>query len=108
MMNRAIFVDFTGSDWCGWCFKLDDEVFSQQEFIEYAQTNLILLELDFPRNIPQSEETKLYNRSILERYKVKGFPTILLLDKNGNELNRTGYQPGGAQKYVEHIKALIG
>ncbi|MCK4653779.1 MAG: thioredoxin family protein, partial [Candidatus Cloacimonetes bacterium] len=49
-----IFVDFTGSDWCGWCFKLRDDIFSQEEFIKYAKENLVLLKLDFPRKIKQS------------------------------------------------------
>jgi len=106
--NKTIFIDFTGSDWCGWCFKLDDEVFEQTEFIKYAKENLVMVKLDFPKSIPQSEETKAYNRSILEKFKVQGFPTIILLDKEGKEINRTGYQRGGALNYVEHLKKLIG
>ena len=105
--ERFIFVDFTGSDWCGWCFKLEEEVFSQTDFINFANENLIMLEIDFPRNIPQSEEVQSYNRNLLERFKVTGFPTILLLDKTGKEINRTGYQPGGAKSYVTHIKKLL-
>ncbi len=106
--EKSIFVDFTGSDWCGWCFKLNDEVFSQPEFIQYAQNNLVMLEIDFPRDIPQSDEIKAYNRNLLDKYKIQGFPTILLLDAQGNEINRTGYQPGGAVKYAEHISELLG
>jgi disulfide reductase len=106
--DKPIFVNFTGSDWCGWCFKLDAEVFSQQEFITFAQEQLVLLELDFPRNIPQTDAVKDYNRALLDKFKVKGFPTILLLDKTGKEIERTGYQSGGAANYVLHIKKLIG
>ncbi|MFC1887324.1 thioredoxin family protein [Candidatus Cloacimonadota bacterium] len=106
--DKPIFVNFTGSDWCGWCFKLDDEVFSQAEFIQFSQDELVMLELDFPRDIPQSEAVKSYNEAVLRRFQVTGFPTILLLDKTGNEINRTGYQPGGAVEYIAHIKKLIG
>ncbi|KQC03210.1 MAG: hypothetical protein APR54_09600 [Candidatus Cloacimonas sp. SDB] len=105
--DKSIFVNFTGSDWCGWCFKLNDEVFAQSEFIQYAQDELILLKLDFPRNLPQTEATKNYNQALLQKFKVRGFPTIILLDKFGNEINRTGYQAGGAAKYVEHLQKMI-
>jgi protein disulfide-isomerase len=67
-----------------------------------------MLEIDFPRDIPQSDEVKIYNRKLLESFQIPGFPTILLLDEDGREINRTGYQPGGADKYVEHISELIG
>lgn len=106
--DKTIFVNFTGSDWCGWCFKLDDEVFSQSQFIQFSQDNLVMLEIDFPRDIPQSDEVKIYNRKLLESFNIPGFPTILLLNEDGIEINRTGYQPGGADKYIAHISGLIG
>lgn len=106
--GKTIFVNFTGSDWCGWCFRLDDEVFSQTQFIQFAQENLVMLEIDFPRDIPQTDEVKAYNSNLLESFKIPGFPTILLLNENGNEINRTGYKSGGAEKYIEHISELIG
>ena len=102
-----IFVDFTGSDWCGWCFKLRDDIFSQEEFIQYATENLILVKLDFPRNIPQTEEIKTYNNNLARKYGIKGFPTILLLNSEGQVIARTGYQYGGAAKYVEHLQELL-
>ena len=106
-MNKPIFVDFTGSDWCGWCKRLISEVFSQSEFIEYAEENLVLLKLDFPKSIQQSEKTKNYNRDLLNKFGIRGFPTILLLDSNGKEIKRTGYQSGGAVNYIEHIESLL-
>lgn len=102
-----IFIDFTGSDWCGWCFKLREEVFSQEEFIQYAKENLVLLKLDFPRKIKQSKETKAYNENLARRFGIKGFPTILLVNSKGEEIARTGYQYGGAAKYVEHLQELL-
>jgi len=102
-----ILIDFTGSDWCGWCIKLVDEIVSQQKFIEYAAGNLILVKLDFPKDIHQTEETKTYNRQLAEKYNIRGFPTIILIDAQGNEIARTGYQYGGAGNYIEHLKSLI-
>lgn len=102
-----IFVDFTGSDWCGWCIKLREEVFSQEEFIQYSTENLILVKLDFPRAIPQTRETKAYNENLARKYGIRGFPTILLLDSEGQVIAQTGYQYGGAVKYVEHLQELL-
>lgn len=105
--NKTLLLDFTGSDWCGWCIKLDREVFSKKEFQEYAQKNLVLVKLDFPRRkqLPQTEQTQ--NQKLAGKYGVQGLPTILLLDKNEKLIAQTGYQRGGAKKYVEHLEAQI-
>ena len=102
--NKAVLVNFTGSDWCQWCIKLSDEVFSKSEFEDYAEDNLILVRLDFPRSIEQSAETKLYNNQLAQRYGVQGFPTVLLFNSQGQMVLQTGYLPGGPVTYVEHLK----
>ena len=102
-----ILVDFSGSDWCGWCIKLDKEVFSKPAFKDYAQDNLVLLLIDFPRRAAQSDEVKKANRTLAEQFQVEGFPSVLLLDAEGKVLARTGYQPGGAEAYVQHLKSLL-
>lgn len=102
-----ILVDFSGSDWCGWCIKLDKEVFSQDAFKKFAKDNLVLLLLDFPRRKEQSEEVKKANNALAEKYGIEGFPTVLILDAEGKVIGRTGYQPGGAEKYVAHIQELL-
>ena len=102
-----ILIDFTGSDWCGWCNKLVEEIFSQKKFIEYATENLVMVKLNYPRNIYQTEETKKYNRHIAEKYYIRGFPTIILIDAQGHEIARTGYQYGGPENYIEHLESLI-
>jgi len=101
--NKNILVNFTGSDWCGWCIKLDTEVFSQSEFGEYADENLILVKLDFPRKKQLPMDEQEYNYGLSRKYGVRGFPTILLLDSDGNLVRQTGYQPGGAESYIKHI-----
>ncbi|MGB5896232.1 MAG: thioredoxin family protein, partial [Ignavibacteriaceae bacterium] len=99
--------NFTGSDWCKWCFKLSDEVFSKDAFKEYADENLILVKLDFPRSISQSSETKAYNQSLAQKYGVQGFPTIIIFNSQGKPVAKTGYRTGGAANYVSHIKSFL-
>jgi protein disulfide-isomerase len=105
--NKAVLVNFTGSDWCIWCKRLTDEVFSKKEFETYAKKNLILVKLDFPRNIEQSTETKMYNNTLAQRYGVQGFPAILLFNSSGKLVLTTGYQPGGPATYVKHLKSYL-
>jgi len=105
--HKPIFVNFTGSDWCVWCHRLYDEVFSKSEFIDYAKDNLVLLRIDFPHDIPQSAGLKAYNQQIAGKYQIKGLPTILLLDENGDTISQLGYQEGGAAKYVKTIKSKL-
>jgi len=98
---------FSGSDWCGWCIRLDKEVFTQEAFRDFAKDGAVLFEADFPRQKEQPAKIKQQNHVLQHRYQVRGFPTVLLLDAEGNVLARTGYQRGGAEKYVEHLRALI-
>jgi len=102
--NKAVLVNFTGSDWCQWCIKLSDEVFSKSEFEDYAEENLILVKIDFPQSIEQSAETKSYNTQLAQRFGIQGYPTILLFNSQGKMVLQTGYQPGGPVSYVDHLK----
>ncbi len=106
-LNRPVLMNFTGSDWCSWCFKLRDEVFSKKDFIDYAKDNLILLTVDFPKRkqLPLAEQQA--NDALAMKYGVNGYPTIVFVDSTGKELNRSGYQPGGASAYVKLIQNLI-
>lgn len=105
--DLTIFIHFTGSDWCGWCKKLEAEVYDHENFINYANENLVMVKLDYPNNIPQSEATKIYNQKMLSKYGIKGFPTVVLLDSTGKEISRTGYQPGGTENYIKHLQSII-
>src|SRR5213593_3012649 len=69
--NKLVMLDFTGSDWCGWCIKLNKEVFSKSEFAEYAKKNLVLVEVDFPRRKAQSADQKKANEALQGKYNVK-------------------------------------
>lgn len=102
-----ILADFSGSDWCGWCMKLDKEVFSNKEFKEYAKDNLVLFLADFPSKKAQDDAVKKQNKYLASKYRVEGFPTVLVLDSNEKVLLRTGYRPGGAGKYVEYLRKKL-
>ncbi|MCP4460347.1 MAG: thioredoxin family protein [Cytophagales bacterium] len=105
--NKHVLINFTGSDWCGWCKKLDREVFSQAEFKEYAEENLVLLKLDFPRRTHQPQDVKIKNSNYARKFSVAGFPTILIAQANQRVVLRTGYKSGGAEKYIKHIDRVI-
>lgn len=105
--GRPILVDFSGSDWCGWCIRLDKEVFSKREFRNYADDALVLFLADFPNAKQQPEDVEAQNRKLAETYGVRGFPTVLLMDKDGKVLARTGYRKGGPKAYVDHLKSLL-
>lgn len=104
--NKDILIDFTGSDWCGWCKKLKAEVFSTPVFKKQAPEMFVLVKLDFPQTTPQTDNVKEYNRKWLEKFGVRGFPTIVLTDAEGNRYAQTGYQQGGGEKYIDHLKEI--
>lgn len=105
--NKLLLVDFTGSDWCGWCIRLKQEVFDQEVFKKEAPQQFVFVELDFPRQKQLPEELKTQNEQLRERFRITGFPTILVLDAQGEMIARTGYRPGGPEKYVEHLKEFV-
>jgi thiol-disulfide isomerase/thioredoxin len=104
--HKHVLLFFTGSDWCGWCKKLNREILTTGEFVEYAQGKLILVELDYPRQKPQSYEVKVQNRMLESRYSVTGFPTVVILDYTGKSVARLGYQAGGPGPFISQIQAL--
>lgn len=105
--GKPILMDFTGSNWCGWCIKLKKEVFSKPAFIDYANEHLILMTVDFPRGLEQEESIKEQNNLLLDKYGINGFPTIILVDFEGNVLGKTGYKSGGPEAYIDHLKDLL-
>lgn len=103
--DKLVLLDFTGSDWCGWCIKLDKETFSKPEFKEFAAKNLVLVEVDFPNNKPQSDALKKQNEELQTKFGVDGFPTLVLVDGTGKEVARNvGYLPGGPEGFIAWVK----
>jgi protein disulfide-isomerase len=105
--QKLILADFTGSDWCGWCIKLKDEVFSKPEFQEWAAKNVVLLELDFPRKTEQDTELKKQNQELAKKYGIRGYPTILFLDADGKQIGQTGYKAGGPGPWIKAAEAQM-
>ncbi len=105
--GKYMLVDFSGSDWCGWCQKLEAEVFSKPEFKQYAQKNLICVLVDFPQSKYQSNDQKAKNKQLSEQYAIEGYPTVLILSPSGQLVATTGYQDGGALQYVNYLKQVI-
>lgn len=101
--GKDLLINFTGSDWCVWCKKLDAEVFSKAEYSREASTKYIHVKLDFPQRLPQTPAIKARNRQLAERFLVEGYPTILLADANLRVFGRTGYQEGGPGGYLSHL-----
>ncbi len=102
--KRPVLVDFTGSDWCGWCIRLDKETFSQPEFLNFAKDHVVLLKVDLPQDKPQSDEVKKQNEALVQKFNVEGFPTLVLLGSDGREIARQGgYLPGGPAAMIEWI-----
>ena len=94
--KKHVLINFTGSDWCTFCIKLQKEVFSQPEFAEYARKHLVLVEIDFPRKKEQPPELKKANKKLQEQYGVTGYPTLILLDSTGKQVGKkVGYGGGG-------------
>ena len=104
--HKLLLMDFTGSDWCGWCIMLDKEIFSKPEFKEYASKNLVLLELDFPRAKKMPAEITAQNERLLMKYGVQGFPTVVVFNSEGKPLGALGYQAGGPQAFIAELEKL--
>jgi len=105
--NKFLLLDFTGSDWCGWCKRLEQEILSQSRFENYARENLVLLEVDFPRAKPQSPELRKQNQELAQQYQVEGFPTIVVLNGDGQKLwQYDGYFPDGLAAFIAQLEKL--
>ena len=102
--GKLLLVDFSGSDWCGWCKKLDKEVFAKPEFLKGVKKDFVLVMIDSPRDKSLlSEKAAKQNPELLRQYKISGYPTVLIMDAEGEVLEQTGYRDGGPKKYVKYL-----
>ena len=106
--GKDLLINFTGSDWCGWCIKLDKEVFSQGDFASTAGKKFVFVFMDFPN--AEDLKAKVVDPEMAdelkEKYGVQGFPSILLVSADGTPWGKTGYQAGGPEAYMKHLDEL--
>ena len=103
--GKYIYVCFSGSDWCGWCMKLENEVFSDPAFAAALKDDWELVFIDSPQNQDVlSARAKTENPKLVEKFQIRGFPTALLQDAAGELIVKSGYREGGAAKYIEFMK----
>jgi thioredoxin-related protein len=106
--KKPMLLFFTGSDWCGWCIRLQKEVLKTPEFATWANKNVVLVELDYPRSKSQSEQIKKQNNVLQETFEVQGFPTVYFATAKSSKKNElsytkigsTGYVPGGPKAWL--------
>jgi thioredoxin-related protein len=107
--KKCVLLNFTGSDWCGPCIQMKKVVFSKEAFLNYAQTNLILVEIDYPRRKALPEEVTKQNERLLHQYGIdrSGFPTVILLNPDGKILGQLegygGERPADINAWVEKL-----
>jgi protein disulfide-isomerase len=105
--NKVVLLDFTGSDWCGWCMKMKEEALDKPAFKHYAAKNLVLVEVDFPHNKSQASKVKEQNKTLSQKFNVHGYPCFVLVDKNEKELGRQGgYLAGGAKAFIDKLNTF--
>jgi len=101
--GKPIMANFTGSDWCGWCKRLDKSVFHHQEFKDWAKKNVVLLELDFPRRFQVPAYIKEQNSNLQRAFGVSGFPTIWLFDLKKDDAGQFNVEALGKTGYTKTV-----
>jgi protein disulfide-isomerase len=106
--NKLILMDFTGSDWCHFCVKLKDEIFDTPEFKAWAGSNVVLLELDYPKRSQLPPQIQQQNQMLKSRYSISSYPTVILADVEGNVKAKMGYQNGQSPaQWVQMAEARL-
>ncbi|MDD4181069.1 MAG: thioredoxin family protein [Victivallaceae bacterium] len=109
--QKPILMLFTGSDWCGYCIRFDKEFFSQKAFEEFAKDDIVLLEVDFPRKEKLDADTKAQNKKLAKKYGVRGYPTIYIVDADGDVIHQSGYgefkKSKSSEDYIKTLKEKI-
>lgn len=105
--GKLVYACFSGSDWCYWCKKLEEEVLSDPVFVAGVMNDYVLVFIDSPENKALlSDHAKAENEKLTKKYGIRGFPTALILDGDGKKVGETGYRQGGAAEYVKHLKSF--
>lgn len=112
--QKPMLMFFTGSDWCGWCIRLQNEVLKTEEFKKWASTNVVLVELDYPRAVAQTPELKNQNNQLQQAFGIQGFPTVFFTSAetkdgrvNFKGLGKTGYVAGGPSAWLTVAEGIV-
>jgi protein disulfide-isomerase len=105
--SKPLLILFTGSDWCTWCIKLEEEVLNTEGFVETARDKFVFLKLDFPLNTTLPSDVVAQNKALQKKFDVTGFPTIIILNSQQQQIGTTGYRPGGGKQYALHLLKIV-
>ena len=105
--NKHVLLDFTGSDWCSWCIKLDHEIFDKASFKSFAKDTLVLVKVDFPESTPIAAKTKAQNEKLQKQFRVSGYPTLFILDADGKQVWEGGYMEGGPDAFIKATAGVL-
>ena len=112
--KKPLLMFFTGSDWCGWCIRLQKEVLKTPEFATWAKDNVVLVELDFPRKNIMSPEIQNQNNQLQQLFEVRGYPTVWIVNAeikdgktNFQKLGTTGYVAGGPEAWLAVANGIL-
>ncbi|HEX8015219.1 MAG TPA: thioredoxin family protein [Flavobacterium sp.] len=112
--KKPLLMFFTGSDWCGWCIRLQNEVLKTPEFQKWAKENVILVELDYPRRTAQTPEIKTQNAELQQAFAIQGYPTVHFASAESKDgkvnfkgLGQTGYVAGGPTAWLAVADGII-
>lgn len=105
--NKPVLLFFTGSDWCTWCHRLEDEVLKTPAFANALGDKMIFVTLDYPKRATADAQLKAQNQALQQKYSIQGYPTVIVIDGNEKVLTRTGYEAGGAENYVNSLKNKV-
>ena len=112
--KKPLLMFFTGSDWCGWCIRLQKEVLKTPEFATWAKDNVVLVELDFPRKNMMSPEIQNQNNQLQQLFEVRGYPTVWIVNAeikdgktNFQKLGTTGYVAGGPEAWLAVANGIL-
>lgn len=105
---KPLLLFFTGSDWCAWCNKLEEEVLNQQEFADAVGNKFVFLKLDFPLYVNQDPQLKAQNKQLQQKFDVRSFPMVIVIDPQQNQqIGTTGYRPGGPKQYADYLLKML-
>lgn len=100
--SKPIAILFTGTGWCPACMKLERAVLNHPEFAQAVAQKFVFLKAEFPDYSESAVMASPY-KPLLDRYGVNAFPTIIVVNANGQMLFTVNYREGGPQIYAQEL-----